>query len=112
MLQEVQVLDGGRAVVLNVPRCFDYEIVRVYLAAFVGACVDRVKVEVNLREPREVTAAALGFLLWLEDKLLRFHGTLVVKNFSAALASFFRGAGVERFLDVDHSLVGTELAAG
>lgn len=101
MLQDVQSFDGGRSVVLNVPRCFDYEIVRVYMAAFAGACVDRVKVEINLCETREMTTTALGFLLWLEDKLVRFNGTLVVKNSSDALAKLFRVAGVERFLEAD-----------
>lgn len=112
MLQDVQSFDGGRSVVLNVPRCFDYEIVRVYLAAFAGACVDRVKVEINLCETRDMTTTALGFLLWLEDKLVRFNGTLVVKNYSAALAKLFRTAGLERFLDVDSVSKANAVLAG
>jgi len=99
MSRAVEVFADEHRVVLNPPWCFDYAAARFYLGVFIGARMDYLKVEVNLRGTQELTTPAFGFLVWLEDKLNRANGRLVVKEVGGDLVALIHSANLEHLLD-------------
>ena len=101
MAKLIKVDAEHQLVTLTPPRNFDYIAVRRYMGAFIGLDIDDAMVVVDLTGTQELKTAAFGFFVWLEDKLVRANGQLVVTNANAQLSAVLQAAGLDHLVRSD-----------